>query len=234
MLLVCECRGLRTMTNDLFATGVAAYEAGRFPAAARAFRDAATNAPASGAYLNLALSEWRRGRAGAAICAWEQALWISPYDLAARNSLAYARRLLDVEAPHLRWHERVSNWLPVNAWAWISAVGLWLTIAAVLLPDIFQRRRSTATQALAAFGLMVLLLSLPAQWGVATRKQIGFVLQRETALRLTPTIESEVTTKLPAGEPARQLRVRGNYVLVKTSQGEGWLERQQFGLIVPP
>jgi hypothetical protein len=80
---------------------------------------------------------------------------------------------------------------------------------------------------------MVLLLSLPAQLGVATRQRLGFVLQRDAALRLTPTAEGEVTVKLPAGEPGRQLRVRGSFVLVKTSQGEGWLERRQFGLIVP-
>jgi len=226
-------RGHAAMTNDPFANGLSAYEAGGFAAAARAFREAATNPPASGSFLNLGLSEWRRGRVGDAIRAWEQALWVAPSDSAARNSLAYARRLVDVESPHLHWYERVSAWLPINAWAWITALGFWLTIAAVLVPDIFRRRRSATTQALAAFGLMVLLLSLPAQLGVATRQRIGFVLQRDAALRLTPTTEAEISEKLPVGEPGRQLRVRGEFVLVKTSQGEGWLERRQFGLIVP-
>jgi hypothetical protein len=39
--------------------------------------------------------------------------------------------------------------------------------------------------------------------------------------------------KLPAGEPGRQLRVRGNHVLIKTARGEGWLERREFGLVAP-
>jgi tetratricopeptide (TPR) repeat protein len=229
----CQSRVNAAPTNDAFFIGVTTYESGHFAASARAFRDSTTNTPSTGAFLNLGLSEWRRGRAGAAICAWEQALWIAPRDTAAWNSLAYARRLMDVESPHLHWYERVSTWLPVNAWAWFTAVGLWLTIAAVLLPDIFRRRRSGGTQAFAAFGLTVLLLSLPAQLGIQTRQQIGLVLQREAALRLTPTAEAEITMKLPAGEPARQLKERGSYVLVKTAQGEGWLERRQFGLIVP-
>ena len=190
-------------TNDAFHSGVIAYEAGQFAASARVFREAATNAPSTGSFLNLGLSEWRRGRAGAAICAWEQALWIAPHDSAAIASLAYARRLMDVESPSLRWYERVSAWLPIDAWSWITAVGLWLTVGAILLPDILRRRRSAATQAVAAFGLMVLLLSLPAQLGIRTRQRIGFVLQRETALRLTPTADAEVTLKLPAGEPAK-------------------------------
>jgi len=232
-LLASQLMAVAATTNVSFARGIAAYEVGQFAAATREFRNSATNQPATGAYLNLGLSEWRRGRAGAAVRAWEQALWISPRDSAARNSLAYARRLMDVEAANLRWYERVSVWLPINAWGWITAAGLWLTVAAVLLPDIFGRRRSTATQALAAFGLMVLLLSLPAQFGIRTRQQLGFVLQRESPLHLTPTVDSEVTVKLPAGEPARWLRTRGHYVLVKTSQGEGWLEVERFGLIVP-
>jgi tetratricopeptide (TPR) repeat protein len=231
-LLVCQ-RPASAATKDTFQAGLAAYESGQFPVAARAFRDAATNAPSTGAFLNLGLSEWRRGRAGAALCAWEQALWVAPGNPSARNSLAYARRLMDVESPHLHWYERVSSRLPINAWAWITAVGLWMTIGAVLLPDILRRRRSATTQAFAAFGLMVLLLSLPAQVGIRTRQQIGFILQREASLRLTPTADAEISLKLPAGEPARQLRKRGNYVLVKTSQGEGWLEQHQFGLVVP-
>lgn len=233
LLITIARSGIATSGNDAFTTGLSAYESGQFAAAARAFREAGTNTPATGTFLNLGLSEWRRGRVGAAICAWEQALWVAPRDVAARNSLAYARRLMDVEPPNLRWYERVSTWLPVNTWAWITAIGLWMTVAAVLLPDILGRRRSTTTQAFAAFGLMVLLLSLPAQLGVRTRQTIGFVLQRQAALRLTPTAEAEVSLKLPAGEPGRLLRQHGDYVLVKTSAGEGWLERYQFGLIVP-
>jgi len=220
-------------TTNAFHSGLAAYESGQFAAAARTFREATTNSPATGSFLNLGLSEWRRGRAGAAICAWEQALWISPFDSTARGNLAYARRSLDLESAHLHWHERVSTWLPVNAWPWMTTTGLWLTMSAMLLPDIFRRRRSAWSQACATFGLMVLLLSLPAQLGVVTRQQIGFVLQRETPLRLTPTSDSEITTKLPNGEPGRQVRIRGNYVLVRTTLGEGWVERRQFGRIVP-
>ena len=233
-LLLAALPTTNAATNaNLFGTGLIAYESGQFAAAARAFRESATNAATPGALRNLGLSEWRRGRAGAAICAWEQVLWIAPYDAASRGNLAYARRSVDVESPHWHWYERVSAWLPFNGWAWITAAGLWLTLAAILLPDILRRRRSAWSQAGAAVGLMVLLSSLPAQLGVLTRRQIGFVLQRETPLRLTPTNDSEIITKLPNGDPARKLRAHGNYVLVKTTQGEGWVERRQFGLIVP-
>ena len=85
LLLLLTGQWIALAANDSsFASGVAAYEAGRFAVAARDFRNSTTNEPATGAFLNLGLSEWRRGRAGTAICAWEQALWISlrsPYGL---------------------------------------------------------------------------------------------------------------------------------------------------------
>ena len=55
-------------TNDLFTAGAAAFESGQFADAARDFRAAAGARPAAGTLLNLGLAEWRRGRAGAALC----------------------------------------------------------------------------------------------------------------------------------------------------------------------
>jgi len=59
------------------------------------------------------------------------------------------------------------------------------------------------------------------------------VLQKETPLRLTPTAEAQPLTQLAAGEQARLVRKRGNYVLVRTSRASGWIDSAQFGLICP-
>jgi hypothetical protein len=56
------------------------------------------------------------------------------------------------------------------------------------------------------------------------------VLQKDTPLRLTPTREAQAVTRLAAGEPARFVRTRGNYVLIRTNRTLGWVEREQFGL----
>lgn len=237
LLLFGLCLGLRTnlvaATNDLFADGLAAYHAGRFADAARQFRAAVEHEPASGGLVNLGLTEWRRGRAGPAILAWEQAHWIDPYDTRARANLAYARQLTGVESPDYSWYERASAWLPVNAWAWLAGCSLWLAISLAVLPGFLRWRRSSWQQGLAALGLAIFLVSLPAHFGVVTRTKLGFVLPKETPLRLTPTSEAEAVAKLRAGEPARELRRRGEYVFVRTSRGKGWIERSQFGLICP-
>lgn len=216
-------------TNDSFARGVEAFQAGQFSAAAKELREAAVREPASGTLLNLGLAEWRRGRAGAAIQAWERVLWIDPRDARARANLAYARQFTGVESPDLTWYERASTWLPVNAWAWIAGVSLWFAVALAILPGVFRWRRAGWQQAFAAFSFAVFLLSLPAHAGVVTRARIGFALKKDTPLRLTPTEAAEAIVKLNAGQPLRAGRVHGDYIFVRTAHGQGWVERSQFG-----
>lgn len=216
-----------------FKEGVEAYQSGHFADASKALRASAAQQPASGTFLNLGLVEWRRGRAGPAILAWEQAAWVDPFDQRARNNLSFAREAASVEAPALTWYEVASNWLPANTWAWITGGGLSLALAMVTLPGVLRWRKSGWQQALATLGLCVFLLSIPAHVGVLTRARIGFVLDRKTPLRLTPTEEAEVLSELAAGEPGRKVRSRGNYVFIRTQNTSGWIAREQFGLICP-
>ena len=218
-------------TNDYFDRGVACCRAGQFPEAAAAFQSAASNRPAAGTLVNLGLAEWQRGHAGAAIVAWEQARWIDPRDAQANANLQFAREVAQVDAPLLKWHETVSTWLPPNWWTWIAGASLWLAVGFVMLPGILRWRKATWHQAVAALCLMVFLLSVPAYAGLHTRLRLGFVLQPDTPLRMTPTLEAQALTRLQPGEPARAVRTRANYVLIRTNRTQGWVEKAQFGLI---
>jgi hypothetical protein len=220
MLLPGACA--HAATNELFLRGIEAYRQGQFAEAASHLRASAEESPATGTLVSLGLAEWRRGRAGAAVLAWEQALWLDPFDQRARGNLRYARQLTGVESPDYSWYERASAWLPVNAWAWIAGGSLWIAVGLVVLPGVFRWRRSTWQQAVASLSLAVFLASLPALVGESTRTHLGFVLEKETPLRLSPTAEGESATKLA-------VRTRGDYVLVRTTHGRGWIERRQFG-----
>jgi tetratricopeptide (TPR) repeat protein len=217
----------------LFQTGVTDYRAGNYVQAAEAFRQSIALQPASGALQNLGNAEWQRHRTGAAILAWEQALWLDPFNQSARQNLRYARKNAQLESPDLAWYEVISTWLPVTWWAWIPGVSLWLSVGVVLLPGILRRRKATWHQAIAALGLMVFLLSVPAHIGVETRSRIGFVMQKDTPLRLTPTLEAQAVTRLAAGEPARKVRTRGDYLLIRNGRILGWVQQDQFGLTCP-
>jgi tetratricopeptide (TPR) repeat protein len=231
LLLLSTFHASAAPATDRFNAGVEAYRAGDFSEAARVFRDCATTHPASGTFQNLGNVEWQRGRPGNAILAWEQALWVNPFDRNARNNLRFARESAQLEAPELAWYEVGSAWLSAHWWAWIAAGSLWLVVGMMTLPGILRWRKSPWQQAVAALGLAVFLLSIPAHAGVLTRSRVGFVLEKDTLLRLTPTSEGEGVTRLAAGEPARRVRARGNYLFLRTSRGSGWVERDQFGLV---
>jgi tetratricopeptide (TPR) repeat protein len=221
-------------TSDaLFHVGVAAYRAADYAQAAAAFRQSVTLQPASGALQALGNAEWQQRRTGDAILAWEQTLWLDPFNESARQNLRFARKTAQLEAPELAWYEVISTWLPVGWWGWIAGGSLWLAVGMVLLPGILRQRKAAWHQAVAALALMVFLLSIPALFGVQTRARIGFVLEKDTPLRLTPTLEAQAITRLVPGEPARRLRSHGRYMLIRTGRTVGWVEQDQFGLTCP-
>lgn len=217
-----------------FEAGNAAYNAGDFATAAKAFRVVAATEPAAGTFQNLGNAEWQQGRTGEAILAWEQALWVNPFDANARNNLRFARQTAQLEAPELRWYEVASTWLPVNWWGWIVGGSLWTVVGVLTLPGVLRLRRASWQQAVAALGLGIFLLSLPAHIGTMTRTRLGVILPNDTPLRLTPTTGAEAITRLAAGEPARWVRASGDYLFVRTNRGAGWVKRAQFALVCAP
>jgi tetratricopeptide (TPR) repeat protein len=216
-----------------FRDGVHAYNSSNYLVAAEAFQKSAALKPAAGTLQNLGNADWQRGQPGPAIVAWERAAWLDPFNNAARDDLRFARKNAQVEAPELAWYEVVSTWLPANWWAAIAGTSFWAAVGMVMLPGILRIRKAGWHQAVAAFGVMVFLLSLPAHAGIYSRSRIGFVLEKSTPLRLTPTQDAQMVTRLAAGEPVRCERQRGNYWLVHNPRARGWIEQDQCGLVCP-
>jgi tetratricopeptide (TPR) repeat protein len=217
--------------DALFRYATNAYSAGNYTQAAGAFAQASSLRPASGTLHNLGNAEWQQGLTGAAVLAWEQALWLDPFNKLARNNLHFGRRVAQLEAPELSWYEVVSTWLPANWWAWVAGLSLWTAVGISTVPGILRWRKADWHQAVAALGLAIFLLSVPAHMGVTSRARLGFVLLKDAPLKLTPTAEAQFITRLPSGEPGRLERERGNYLLIRTSHATGWVERSQFKLI---
>jgi tetratricopeptide (TPR) repeat protein len=225
--------GSAQTAGEWFRRGGEAYHARDFIASAQAFRQCVAQQPGAAALLNLGLAEWQSGNVGEAVLAWERAGWLDPANRAAKSNLEFARENAQLEAPELAWFEVPSTWLSADAWAWIASLALWFTVGIIIVPAVLRQRRTTWQQALAAAGLVIFLISVPAQVGVWTRSRIGFVTTKGVALRLTPTLEAEAVTQVAPGEPIRWLRARGNYLLLRTSRSSGWLEKTDIGLICP-
>jgi len=219
--------------EEWFQRGSEAYRARDFVASAEAFGKCVAQQPGVGALQNLGLAEWQSGDVGEAVLAWERVSWLDPANREAKSNLGFARANAQLEAPELAWYEVPSTWISADSWAWIASLALWFTAGVIVVPVVMRKRRTSWQQALAAAGLVVFLVSVPAQVGAWTRSRIGFVTSKGVALRLTPTLEAETVTQLAPGEPVRWVRARGNYLFVRTSQSTGWLERKEIGLICP-
>ena len=219
--------------DDRFRKANAAYTSGDFAEAAGELRELVSEGKFSGAALhNLGNSEWKVGRPGHAVLAWERARSVNPFNQNTEANLRFARNKARVEAPVLGWHERYSTWLPGGWWLVIASVGLWGGVALLTLPRLLGWRRADWHQGIAAALLAIFLLSLPALLGLSKRAQLGVVLEDETPLHLTPTREGETLTKLPAGEMARVERARGDYLYVR-AEGDraGWLKKADFARV---
>lgn len=219
--------------DALFRSGTEDYKAGNYAASAKAFSQSAAGRPASGTLQNLGVAEWRANHAGLAVLAWERALWLDPFNKQVHQNLRYARKNAQLESPELTWYEVVSSWLPSNWWAWIAGASFWIGIGMATLPGTFRTRKRTWHQAVAAIAIMIFLLSLPGYAGIHTRSRIGFILAKDTPLRLTPTAMAQTVTRLGAGDPARLVRERGDYLLIRTHRTLGWVQRDQFSQTCP-
>jgi hypothetical protein len=220
--------------ESLFRYGTNSYYFGDYAQSATAFAQAASLEPSGGSLQNLGNAEWQLGRTGPAILAWEQSLWLNPFNNRSRSNLRFARRAAQLESPDLSWYEVVSSWLPANWWAWVAAVSLWSAVGISSVPGMMRWRKAAWHQATAALGLAVFLLSVPAHVGVNSRARLGFVMVKDTPLRLTPTSDAQFITRLPAGEPGRVERQHGKYILIRTGHTAGWVQRDQFKLINSP
>ncbi|MDB6109293.1 MAG: hypothetical protein JWR69_1043 [Pedosphaera sp.] len=234
LLLICFAPGHLASSapaGNLFEQASQAYVAGGFEQAAVLFGESAATAPAAGTLHNLGNAEWQCGRVGPALLAWERAQWLDPSSPSTRINLRFARKIAQLDAPDLAWYEVCSSWLPANAWSWIACLSFWLAVAMMTLPGILRWRRADWHQGLAAAGFAIFLLSLPALVGVYTRSNLGILLPKQTSLRLTPTSEAQILSRLPAGKMARLEQERGHFVFIRTGDTAGWVERAQFGLI---
>jgi hypothetical protein len=233
-LLMCrfETRLCGETPVTLFQDGNQAYINGDHKAAAQAFRTILSNGPASGVLHNQGNAEWKCGRTGPAILAWERANWLEPFDANTIANLRFARKSAHLEAPNLTWYEICSTWMSSRAWAWLAMFSFWSGLAMVMLPGSLRKRRADWLQGVAAGAFAIFFICIPALAGIHTRSALGVILSDQTPLRLTPTREAQFLANLAGGEMARVEMARGKYLYIRTgNDSAGWIERTEFGLI---
>ena len=221
------------LPDDEFQKATKAYVSGDFAEAVAGLRQLTEAGEYSaGALHNLGNAEWKVGRPGYAVLAWERARLLDAFNRNTEANLRFARNKAHVEAPVLGWFERYSTWLAAGWWLAIASVALWGGVALLTLPRLLAWRRADWHQGVAALLLAIFLLSVPALFGISKRTRLGVVLEDETPVRLTPTAEGEALAKLPAGEMARVEHKRGDFLYVR-AEGDraGWIKAKDFAMV---
>lgn len=210
------------------------YAKGDFADAKRLWSKVSGKNTSPGLLHNLGNAEFKLGKLGPAILAWERARALDPAFRNTTANLRFARGQAGLSEPELAWHEEYSALFTPDTWIWVATGAFWLAAALLALPPLLKRKRTAWTQGGAVVAIGVFLLTLPALAGIVARGKIGVVLAAETVLRLTPTKEGEMLGKLAEGELARVEKSRGAYVYVRAaSDRAGWVQRGEFTKIWP-
>jgi hypothetical protein len=211
-----------------------AYEKGDFAKAAEGWRTQTANAAAPGTLHNLGNAEYRLGRIGPAILAWERAHALSPSFRNTTANLRFARGQAGLDQPETAWHETYASLLAPDRWIWLATLAFWTAVALLALPALSRQRRRAWSQITAVLAIVAFLLTLPALAGLMSRGKFGVIVAADTQLHLTPTQESEALGSLPEGELARLEKTRGDYCYVRASSDRaGWVRRAEFTKIWP-
>jgi tetratricopeptide (TPR) repeat protein len=177
--------------EDIFKRGNAAYEEGRYEAAAEAYRSLLRyeiHDPV--VEYNLGNAEFRLGNVGRAILHYERAKRLDPVEPDIRANLEFARSVCfdRVEAPQqavvLRWMHAAQNRLGPDRQAWVVLATVWLIVA--LVAWCFSRPGGWS----AAYGWMLAVLLLVLVVSVASwHGTLGRLERNNAAVVLDDVVE---------------------------------------------
>ncbi len=232
--------------TERFASGVQAFQEGRFDEAALAFRDLADKfrVASPDVQLNLGAAEFEAGRPGPAIAALHRAIRLDPRAPSAetaRVNLARIRNVLSQQAGRptagtaFVFGAYADAWTTLAGWAsppvalavfllawtlFFAAMGAWRLVAS-------GRLRQGLGTAAVVLGIGTAVAGTLA-WGSARAQsyRIG-VVQVEGAGLLDDVAATEPALSLPEGLEVRVLESRGGWHHVRLSSGrDGWLSQR--------
>lgn len=216
---------LVVVQSDHFAEGLAAYGAGDYEGAVKAFEaEVSVGRPDPHALYNLGNAYYQIGEPGRALYAWLRAAEADPRDGDVRHNL----RLASGDDPVLRDALPV---LPLTrdelallfALLWYGAGAFWIGYL------VAQRRRARrAAIALAMGALLVGVLFVRATF----HEPIAVLLDAEVALRAGPALQSEPLLYLPVGTALRVKEERDSWIRAeRPGLGEGWIPKVNAGVL---
>lgn len=220
----------------------AAFAAGDYPAAMRAYESAlSSQGPSAGLYYNLAMTQLRQGQPAEAALSLRRAILLDPRRSDARMALSDLERSQGI-APEpsawtTRWRQILAEKVPLKALTITGSVIAW-TGAFLLLSTFFRKGRKfwpvTISLALLLVGKTVFLAAWLADPRVSERDAAIVMAGTGASLLAAPADQSAVVMKVPAGANLYVHRRSGDWSYCETPTGEkGWTSSKAIERVVP-
>jgi tetratricopeptide (TPR) repeat protein len=173
----------------------------------------------------------RDGKPAQALLSYERARLLDPRDPAIATNLAAARVALGVPDPR-GTAERWAGSLTSSTWAWITAIGFWLTVGAGAVALLFPRRRAglLTGAALAALGTAA---AGGALYLTSQELHEGLLVASAPVL-VSPFESAQSAFSLAPGDDVALGPTHDRFVYVRDARGRsGWIERVQVAPLIP-
>lgn len=190
-------------------------------------------------YFNMGNASYKLNRIGPSIYYYEKALQLNPADAAARNNIAFARKMtVDAITPlpentFKKWRNRVLNLLSIDGWARLT-VTLMMLSAVFFLGYYFMRttgrKRLLFTASFVA--LFIGLISLA--FAFQSRSQNGtdrpaIVFASQVEVKGEPSLESAEAFVLHEGTKVRVMEDVDEWKRIRIADGtEGWILAEEI------
>jgi len=172
------------------------------------------------------------GHPGGAIVELERARLLAPRSALVAGHLAHAREVASLPPASPDHATRVARLLSGSEWSQVALGGLALAAAGVILVSwgVTGRKRAAG---LVVAGLAATALALFAAKKVTPARGAAVVVAADGTARIAPFSGAEPAFVVQEGAAVTVRRAHGDYVLVSSAEGQGWLPRTSVETILP-
>jgi tetratricopeptide (TPR) repeat protein len=222
---------------DAVSDGNAAFAAGDYTAAARAYETAlAAGSKSAGLYFNLASAQLKNGQKADAAVNLRRAILLDPQMIDARMALSELEKSQGVVA-RPGWEEQVAEKAPLKVVVIAGCVLAWIG-AFVLLIGMFKRGKRAvpvfASLLLVAVGGGLIVVGYLADPLIREAKSGVVSAEAGASLLAAPADQSAVIVKLPTCAPVKILRQSGEWAYCESADGtKGWTSAKAVTPVLP-
>lgn len=217
--------------DELFRQANEAYSRAEYTAAVDLYKQCLAEAQSGALHYNMGNAYFQTGEIGLSVLHYEKALALRPNNPEARVNLQFVRESAQLPEPQISIAYRWARTLPLDLWSWMTAIGLWGSVALLMIPRMFGGANALTRFFLFA-GLLLLMSSAVALYGYKDKSRETVVLRGDTPLRVAPAGESPPADYMHAGELAVIARERQDFYFINSQNGKsGWVRSDEIGKI---